>query len=401
MNRLLLDLTHTSHTRAHTGVQRVCRSLHLALRQRQGDQILPLCHDGYENTWRPLRAWERRNLAPPRGATAGARGSRWPLSAQLAGHLRRLLAARPSPESPPAPLGGSLIEPEVFSAGVGRALPGLLARVSGPRVAVFHDAIALKLPELSPLKTVTRFPVYLQELLGFDGVAAVSEDSRQSLVEYWQWLGVERPPPVIVLSLGLEPPLPSPYGHTTAPNATPVVLSVGSIEGRKNHLALLEACETLWQRGLHFELRLVGLAHPDTGRAAVARLRALQAAGRPVHDEGPVSETGLHDAYRSCLFTVYPSLVEGFGLPVLESLSHGKPCICSSHGALGESARGGGCLALDRVDPPALARAIGNLLSDPERLEALEHAARERTFKPWSAFADELTAWMQTLARRA
>ena len=124
MNRLLLDLTHTSHTRAHTGVQRVCRSLHLALRQRQGDQSLPLCHDGYENTWRPLRAWERRNLAPPRGATAGARGSRWPLSAQLAGHLRRLLPGRPSPESPPAPLGGSLIEPEVFSAGVGRALPG-------------------------------------------------------------------------------------------------------------------------------------------------------------------------------------------------------------------------------------------------------------------------------------
>jgi glycosyltransferase involved in cell wall biosynthesis len=331
---------------------------------------------------------------------AGARGARWPLHAKISGRLRRWLGSRTKAGREPAIPGGSLIEPEIFSPAAGRALPRLLAGVSGPRVALFHDATALRLPELSPAKTVARYPGYLQELLIFDGIAANSEDSRVVLIDYWRWLGIANPPPVIGLPLGIDTPAPALFGHTVAPQASPVVLSVGSIEGRKNHLALLDACERLWQRGLRFELRLIGLSHPQTGRAAIERLRALQTAGRALHYEGPASEAGLQDAYRTCAFTVYPSLMEGFGLPVLESLSHGKPCICSAHSALGESARGGGCLALESIDASALADAMASLLSDPDRLDGLIAGARGRTFKTWSTYAGELVSWMGTLARR-
>jgi glycosyltransferase involved in cell wall biosynthesis len=399
MSRLLLDLSHTSHTRAQTGIQRLCRSLYGAL-QSGPEDVQPVCFDPFESTWRPLRAWERRTLRPPRGVVAGARGARWPLPARLAGRLRRLLAAGRKRGRGPVIAGEGFVEPEIFSPAVGRALPGLLAGITGPRVALFHDATALRLPELSPPKTVARYPSYLQELLQFDGVAAISDDSRAALVEYWRWLQVPHPPPVLGLPLGIDVPEPSPLGHTNAPDAAPVVLSIGSLEGRKNHLALLEACETLWQRGRRFELRLIGLAHPQTGRAALERLRALQVAGRPVHYGGPASEADLQRAYRACVFTVYPSLMEGFGLPVFESLSHGKPCICSAHSALGEAARDGGCVALDRVDAPALAEAIDCLLSDPDRLDGLVDAAQRRAFKTWSAYAGELTAWMHTLPRR-
>ena len=399
MSRLLLDLSHTSHTRAQTGIQRLCRSLHEALRAGPED-VLPVCFDPYESAWRPLRAWERRNLHPPRGVVAGIRGAQWPLSALLAGRLRRLLAARRTRGSRPAVAGESFVEPEIFSPAVGRMLPGLLAAVPGPRVAIFHDATVLRLPELSPAKTVARYPGFLQDLRQFDGVAAISDDSRDVLVDYWKWLGVADPPPVLGLPLGVDVPEPPPFGHTTAPAAAPVVLSVGSLEGRKNHVALLEACETLWQRGRRFELRLIGLAHPRTGRAALDRVRALQAAGRPLLYLGPASEVELQRAYRACLFTVYPSLMKGFGLPVFESLSHGKPCICSARGALGEAARDGGCVALDRVDAPAVAAAIERLLSDPDQLDGLTAVARGRTFKTWSAYAGELLAWMRTLPRR-
>jgi len=51
----------------------------------------------------------------------------------------------------------------------------------------------------------------------------------------------------------------------------------------------------------------------------------------------------------NALFTVYPSLMEGFGIPILESLWHGKPCVCGGNGALGEVARGGGCLIVDQT----------------------------------------------------
>ena len=398
MTRLLLDLTHTSHTRAHTGIQRLCRSLYSALREQAGE-VVPVCYDPYETVWRPLRRWEKTNLNPPRGSVAGTRGARWPLPAKIGGLLRRFgTRFRASPA--PVLSGDSLIEPEIFSPAVARVLPAILAGIPGPRVALFHDATALRMPELSPPKTVARYPAYLQELLLFDGIAAISEDSRSTLVNYWGWLGVRDAPPVIALPLGIEPPAPAPFGHTTARGAAPVVLSVGSIEGRKNHLMLLEACETLWQRGLRFELQLVGLVHPRTGRAALDRLNALVAAGRPIHYEGPVSEAALARAYRACAFTVYPSLMEGFGFPVLESLSYGKPCISSAQGALGESTRGGGCLALECTDAPALAEAIASLLSDPEHLDFLTAAAQRRTFKTWPAYVDELLAWMRPLPRR-
>ncbi|MBI4626067.1 MAG: glycosyltransferase [Verrucomicrobia bacterium] len=405
---LLLDLSHTSHTLARTGIQRVARSLRLAL----GDAALAVTHDPHVKAWRALKRWELANLAMK--STARMRGARWPLSAKFGGRARRLLGRA----NAALPENSGLIEPEVFSPAVARALPGLFALAHGPRVAVFHDAIVLKFPELSASTTVARFPAYLGELLAFDGIAAVSEDSRTTLLDYWRWLGAKHPPPVQAIPLGVDLPgnpigyspaggaapavlgvdLPgNPIGYSPAGGAAPVVLSVGSIEGRKNHLALVEACEELWARGVRFTLHLVGLAHAQTGRAALARIRQLQGAGRPLRYDGPVADDALATAYATCVVTVYPSLIEGFGLPVIESLAHGKPCVCSAGGALGESARGGGCVALDTVDARNLAGAIGRLLAAPAELSALTAAARSRRFKTWADYAAELTTWMRGL----
>jgi glycosyltransferase involved in cell wall biosynthesis len=388
----LLDLTHTSHTRARTGIQRVAR----ALRGGLSGQAAAVCFDPYEGAWRPLDAWEERNLAAAH--PSAGRGARWPLSAALRGWLRRL-ARRSPPLSALGPPGSArgVIVPEVFSPEVARALPALFAATAGPRIALFHDALALQFPEFTPRSTVARFPGYLRELLAFDGVAAVSEASRDSLVDYWRWLGVARTPPVVALSLGIDPP---PGGAAeTPPGGVPVVLCVGSIEGRKNHAALLDACESLWSRGVRFELHLVGMANTETGAPALERLGRLQAAGRPLRHDGPVDDAALEAAYRGCAFTVYPSLAEGFGLPVAESLARGKPCICRTSGALGEIARGGGCEGLGAADPPDIAAAIARLLQSPSDRAALADAARGRTFKTWATYASELTDWMKSLRR--
>jgi glycosyltransferase involved in cell wall biosynthesis len=396
---LLLDLTHTSHTQARTGVQRVARQLHAALCAQGGE--IAVCFDPWQKTWRMLEPWEEKNLATE--AAAASRRASWPWRARLRGALRRRLgrlsplASRLSPSTP-----ASLLVPEIFSPGVAAALPALFARARGPRVAIFHDAIALKLPELTPAKTVARFPAYLRELLAFDGIAANSEDSRQSLLDYWQWLGVSNPPPVEAIPLGLSrPALGTGQISNFKSQISNSILCVGSVEGRKNHLALLDACEQLWARGLHFELHLIGLSHPQTGRAALDKIAALKAAGRPLRYSGPVDDATVATAYDACQFTVYPSLMEGFGLPVLESLAHGKPCLCSSRGALGEAARDGGCVTLDSMDADSLAAAILRLLQNPSALAALAAAARARTFKSWPDYAAELAAWLRTLSRRS
>lgn len=393
---ILLDLSHTSHTRARTGIQRVARALWREL----GQSAEPITYDSHQRRWRVLDPWEVQNLASD--SFGSKRGASWPLTAQLRGYARRLLRS-PALSSQPSALSSSgLLLPELFSPAVGAALPALFATTTGPRAAIFHDAIALKFPELTPSKTVARFPVYLSELLAFDGIAANSDDSRDSLVGYWDWLGIPASarPVVITIPLGIDPHPPTCQPSNLNSQLPPILLSVGTLEGRKNHLALLDACESLWATGVRFELHLIGLTHSQTGRAALDRLHALQIAGRPVRYAGPASDADLAAAYAACAFTVYPSLMEGFGLPVLESLAHGKPCICSARGALGESARAGGCLALDRVDTPALAAAIARLLSAPAELVALATAARARRFRTWADYARDLSAWLTQLPRR-
>jgi glycosyltransferase involved in cell wall biosynthesis len=389
---LLFDATHTSHSRAQTGIQRVCRALFAQL--SAAEPVTPVCFDPHLHGWRELDSGERRQLCDRGGAGGNSRGAKWSLGQRIAGHARRLSGRRPA-----LPEGQGLVCPELFSAKVGAQLPELSTRIAGPRVAIFHDAIGLKYPELTPPATVARLPAYLAELRQFDGIAAISEDSAASLREFWDWLDLGDCPPVQAIPLGLDP-LPG-GGPGPAPAGPARVLCVSTLEGRKNHVALLEAAESLWSEGVTFELELIGLARPDTAAAALARLRELQAAGRPLHYHGSVSEEALQRAYQRCAFTVYPSLLEGFGLPVLESLQHGRPCICSGGGALGESARGGGCLALDSVAPAALASALRRLLRDPSELAALSAAARRRRFRSWRDYAADLRAWMGTLIRRA
>jgi len=391
----LIDLSHTSHTRARTGIQRVSRGLLRDL----GGGTLPICYDPYQRAWRGLAAWERANLAAQ--APSRGRSARWPLGARFAGLLKRSRR----PRSCLGEFSGALLVPEIFSPEVNAAWPALFENILGPRIAIFHDAIALKFPEFSSAGMAARFSGYMVELLAFDGIAATSQDSRTSLIKYWKWLGARNPPPVEALSLGIDPPtaearvsLPSP--PLKAPDSRPSILSVGTVEGRKNHGALLEACEGLWAAGRDFELRLIGLGHTQTGRAALDRIRRLQSVGRPLRYDGPADDPTLEAAYAACAFTVYPSLSEGFGMPVAESLLRGKPCVCLGTGALGEISQGGGCVPLAEVTAGALATAIGDLLAHPEELAALSAAASHRRFQNGVEYANKLAAWTATIARR-
>lgn len=398
---LLLDLTHTSHTRARTGIQRVARSLH----QHLAADAVPVTRDPFVGAWRKLEPWEMANLASGQGGDK--RKAQWPASAKWRGRLRRILG-RAKRHSLSGQFNG-LIEPELFGPPVARDLPKLFAHVTGPRIALFMDAIPLRFPELTPPGTVARFPGYLRELLLFDGVAAISEESRDSLIGFWRWLGIANPPPVLALPLGVDlssvggKKSASPTGSDASASVAagiPTVLCVGTLEGRKNHLELLEACEQLWSRGTAFRLHVIGHVNAETGSAALARLRALQAAGRPLRYDGPATDHQIVDSYAACAFTIYPSVAEGFGLPVIESLARGKPCICSARGALGEISRDGGCVALEKLDASHLAAAMSSLLESPATLENLAAVARSRRFKSWADYSRELIAWMQSVPRR-
>jgi hypothetical protein len=117
--------------------------------------------------------------------------------------------------------------------------------------------------------------------------------------------------------------------------------------------------------------------------------------------EEKTTDEKLREFYEKCDFTVYPSIEEGFGLPIVESLWYGKPCITANFGAMQEVSKGGGVLATDTTDVNAIAGSIVRLASDKELLNQLTTECYSRQFKSWQDYAIEITLWMQQIQPKA
>jgi glycosyltransferase involved in cell wall biosynthesis len=161
------------------------------------------------------------------------------------------------------------------------------------------------------------------------------------------------------------------------------LLYVGNEQPRKNLGVLLEALARLKTRGVSWRLIKVGSAGGDRWRAHfLAQVRRLG-----VEDQvlfvGRVPEADLPAFYSAADLYVTSSLLEGFGLPVLEAMACGAPVVCSRAGSLPEIAEGV-ALLIDPRDPDALAAAIARVLSDGALRQGMADrgVARARAF-PW------------------
>jgi len=257
----------------------------------------------------------------------------------------------------------------------------------GRRYAVFHDAIALRLPEHTALTRQKNYADYVLALADFHKVICISREVEADLKFYWNSF---QKPATATSVLGWPTDFgqarPQPHHNFDAKR----ILCVATLDRRKNHLKLLQAAEMLWRKPLQFELVLVGRTTADWGATVIREVTRLTKLGRPVQWLQHVTDAELHQAYRQCSFTVYPSLREGFGLPVLESLWHHRPCVCSMEGAIGELATGGGCHGANPADPAALASAIDALLTDKTTYLRLCHAAGARTLNSWDDYMEHL-----------
>jgi glycosyltransferase involved in cell wall biosynthesis len=261
--------------------------------------------------------------------------------------------------------------------------------------AVFHDAIPLKHPHLTWPQSVARHPGYMKLLAQFDRVWAVSAASRDELLGYWRWLGLERTPSVEVLALGADSNR-TPRTISHLPSAISRLLCIGILEPRKNQSLLLEACEDLWAAGLAFELHLVGRINPHFGRPLAARIRALQRTRRTAlhfHEAADdATVAALHAAARA---TVFPTVAEGCGLPLLESLWQGVPCVCSDLPVLRENAGAGGCLPVAASDRAAWRDALRRILTDDTLAARLATEAATRPLPTWRESAGTLAAGLR------
>ncbi|MDX2110387.1 MAG: glycosyltransferase family 1 protein [Verrucomicrobiota bacterium] len=388
---LLLDVSHTSHTAANTGIQRVCRKLHAELVDR--GLAVGIVYDPYARHWRKLDTEERRLMAFDAEDNLGTkRKASWSKAQRWRGRWWRVWRAHPLRITG---VYDSLIAPEFFSPTVYAAYSQLCG-ISGPQVAVFHDMIALHLPQFAPAKTLLRYPEYLRELARFDGIAAVSEFSRADMVSWWSKNNVRGPSSTITVHLASDL-VESPPVSATCRSGSKKLLCVGSLEGRKNHVSLLDAAELLWNKGMDFELHLVGMVNRETGAAALSKVHALQAAKRPLYYHGAVTDASLARLYRESWCTIQASLMEGFGLPIIESLRHGVPCITTPGGSLGEVARGGGCLLLENATVDTIAGGIRRLSTEPDLYDRLRREISLRSFRSWWDYAQDISQYCYSL----
>jgi len=157
----------------------------------------------------------------------------------------------------------------------------------------------------------------------------------------------------------------------------PFVLFVGTVEPRKNLGAVLDAARTL--RGRDIDLVLVG---PDGWNEDLdGRIRALTAEGVRVRRLGFVPADDLPGLYAGCEAFCYPSLREGFGMPVLEAMAQGAPIVTSDGTATAEVA-GDAALLVDPRDHEAVGAALARLLDDVDLAADLSRrgVARAATF---------------------
>jgi glycosyltransferase involved in cell wall biosynthesis len=164
----------------------------------------------------------------------------------------------------------------------------------------------------------------------------------------------------------------------------PIVLTLSAKRPHKNLLRLLDAV-ALIPSARRPVLVLPG--YPTPHENELKRRAAELALDRDVRFVGWVPPDELEGLYGAAACFVFPSLYEGFGLPVLEAMARGVPVACSGRGSLAEVA-GSAARLFDPESTRAIAEAIDSLLDDPAEADRLRAAGRERAQQfSWRATA--------------
>lgn len=382
---VIADVTHTAQHDLQTGIQRVVRET--CSRWLAADRMVPVWWDYGTNVLRRLPDDEVDRMRNWREHLPAAHGTE--------------LAVRSFEDGPTAvivPWGSTLLLPELTaepartegyrSLGCSEVLRGISM--------IGYDVIPVTAAETVTEAMSHVFSLYLSMVKRSSRLSAISKAAAGDFRAFNAALasqGLSGP----TVEAHLLPPSPTPVSDEDLRSVAaefglgpiPMVLVVGSHEPRKNHLALLEAAESLWSEGLWFDLVFIGGSgwRSDPFDAEVARLRSLN---RPVQVRKRATETQLWASYRLARFSVFVSLVEGYGLPIVESIASGTPVITTNYGSMAEVASPGGALLVDPYDTEALTTAMRQLLTDDDVLERLRVEASARRFGDWDDYAREV-----------
>jgi glycosyltransferase involved in cell wall biosynthesis len=289
------------------------------------------------------------------------------------------------------PFESTVVLPEVPQPHLCNVLASL-AEFSGNRVGLIgYDAIPIVSAETVPPAETERFVNYLSIIKHSHLVAGISAAATDDFRGFSHALRAQGLPELATVEVGLPIALPDiTHEPKVATGASPLVLCVGSQEPRKNQDAVLFASELLWREGFDFRVRFIGGGSAWFTQGFDKRIKTLTKKGYDVEVWRGVRDRALLESYAEARFSIFPSLHEGYGLPVAESLASGVPVVTSGYGSTAEIAVGGGCVLVDPRDEMTIVDAMRSLLVDSERIEALRLEIAARPSRSWDDYANEL-----------
>ena len=268
------------------------------------------------------------------------------------------------------------------------SVPGIPWRTTQPLVVTLHDFLPLRVPELFSGKAINR--VWYARQMAVARRAArlicVSQATRADALGLLQ----ASPDRCVVVHEGVDRDTFHPPAASQPPANPPTVLFVGGSFANKNRRRALAAFTRLTNATtLPHHLVLVG--QDDLSDAALTAQHPGLDPQR-VHRLAGLSQVELTQLYRDADLFLFPSLSEGFGLPVLEAMASGAPVVTSRASSLPEVA-GDAALLVDPTDIDAIAAAMGQILADRTLHARLRAAGLARATQfTWQAAAEQTLA---------
>lgn len=254
-----------------------------------------------------------------------------------------------------------------------------------------YDVIPVKFPHLCVGDVAAVFARYFSDLAWCaDEIMCISECSKRDLLNLLRTLGAPTPE-ATVFRLGSNIAIPDGKGvsdHIEKTVGDRFILFVSTIERRKNHETLYRAYARLVDQGETNLPKLIFVGMPGWGVADfLTDVRLDPRVQGLIENLHNVSDSDLAWLYQNALFTVFPSLYEGWGLAVAESLAAGKFCLASDQGSIPEV---GGNLVeyLDPWSVPLWAERLKWYFDNPAALKNAEERIRKEFQPPrWDAAA--------------
>lgn len=268
-------------------------------------------------------------------------------------------------------------------------------KAMGLKVAVIlYDCIAYFHPEWVNKRIRENHRGYLHAAADSDLVISISQTTAG---EYQRFLREEKREGARVVSvplaeefLGMSRTHPQ-ESFVNLTHRKIKILYVSTLDPRKNHLRLLNAFQKIREShpDLNIELTLVG--HRYDGAIEIAQaVEEFQKRDLFLIWREGVDDATLASLYDECDFTVFPSLTEGYGLPIVESLWRGKPCVCSGLGSMLEIADQGGCLTVDPFSAESIREGLLKIIEDRVVRERLYQEIKKYNFKSWEKYSNEI-----------